>query len=143
MNNKKTGTSMGGTIEYTRTKKKQQFINKIDTVKKKSAKVCIGCEHNKEGYCNKFKGWCGKKNYICNGQSISYQDKLQQDKFEYKLKKETQRKQRLEEQKKKKKVKIKAKKKANKSINKAGKSELGQAIKPSFDTTKLTIRKYL
>ena len=42
MKNKKSGVSMGGSIIYTRTRKKQQFINKIDRIKKKYAKVCIG-----------------------------------------------------------------------------------------------------
>lgn len=94
MKSKKAGVSMGGTIEYTRTKKKQQFINKIDRVKKKDAKVCVECEDNREGYCNRFKGWCSRVNYHCNGKTISYQEKLQQDKIKYELKKKKKKEKR-------------------------------------------------
>ena len=84
----KSGVSMGGTIEYTRSDKTKKFIRHIDSVKKKNAKVCLDCESNKEGFCEKFKGWCSKVNYKCNGFEMSYQDKLQQDKFKHQLKKE-------------------------------------------------------
>lgn len=83
---------MGGSIIYTRTRKKQQFINKIDRIKKKYAKVCIGCEDNREGYCDKFKGWCSKVNYHCNGETISYEEQIQKNKIKYKSKKSNKKK---------------------------------------------------
>lgn len=103
---------MCGTVEHTRTKEKQKFINKIERVKKQSAKVCIECEYNNEGYCAKHKGWCSKVNYICNGESISYQEKLQNDRFTYRLKKMKQEKKKLEQRKIKKKAKNKVRKKS-------------------------------
>lgn len=121
---KKTGISMGGTIEYTRSKKTKSFIRHIDNIKKKNSKVCLNCENNKEGYCDKYKGWCGKVNYHCNGYKMSYQDKLQQDKFDRELKKEQQKKN-----------KSKSKKSKTKKP-KTKKSDLGQVIKPNFDITK-------
>lgn len=79
-NNKKTGVSMGGTIEYTRSEKTKKFIQKKDIQKKKRAKNCINCEDNKEGYCNKHKNWCGKVNYICLGVSNPYENISKQNK---------------------------------------------------------------
>ena len=76
----KSGVSMGGTIEHTRSEKTRKFIRHIDSVKKKNAKVCLKCESNKEGFCEKHKGWCNKVNYICNGFEMSYQEKIQQNK---------------------------------------------------------------
>lgn len=116
---------MGGAIEYTRSDKTKKFIRHIDNVKKKNAKVCLKCESNKDGFCEKHKGWCNKVNYICNGFEMSYQEKIQQNK----IKKET------------KKSNKKSKKQKVKKINR--KSELGQIIKPNFDETKYTRRKDL
>lgn len=107
---KKSGVSMGGTIEYTRSENTKNFIRRIDNAKKKNAKVCLNCESNKEGFCDKHKGWCNKVNYICNGFEMSYQDKIN---------------------------KSRSKKKADKAKKKVDKrSDLGQVIKPNFDTAK-------
>ena len=121
----KSGVSMGGTIEHTRSKRTKQFIRHIDNFKKKNSKVCLNCESNKEGYCDKYKGWCGKVNYHCNGFEMSYQEKIQQDKIKKTLRKERQNKKKLESRK-------------SKSKSKKKKSDLGQVIKPNFDTTKYT-----
>lgn len=114
---KKSGVSMGGTIEYTRSDKTKKFIRHIDNVKKKNAKVCLECENNKEGFCDKFKGWCNKVNYKCNGFEMSYQDKINKSRSNKKPKK-------------------KPKKNTNKKVDK--RLDLGQVIKPNFDTTKYT-----
>ena len=76
MCNKKTGTSMGGQIEYTRSNKTKKFINNVERVKKQNAKVCLECEHNEEGFCTKYKSWCNKVNHRCNGYDMSYSQHL-------------------------------------------------------------------
>ena len=108
---KKTGVSMNGEIEYTRSEKTKKFIRKIDNIKKKNSKICLECENNKEGYCQKFKSWCGKVNYKCNGYDMSYQDRLQENKFNHRLKKE---------------------KKLNKQKKKKANNELGLVLNPKF-----------
>ena len=115
---KKVGVSMGGTIEYTRSENTKNFIRRIDNIKKRNAKVCLNCESNKEGFCDKHKGWCNKVNYICNGFEMSYQDKINKSRS----KKNTNKKN--------KKNTNKAKKKVDKRL------DLGQVIKPNFDTAK-------
>ena len=121
----KSGVSMGGTIEHTRSEKTKKFIRHIDSVKKKNAKVCVKCESNKEGFCEKHKGWCNKVNYICNGFEMSYQEKIQQNKIKKEIKKSNK------------------KTKKQKTKKPKQKSELGQIIKPNFDATKYTRRKDL
>lgn len=116
MGSKKVGISMGGTIEYTRSDKTKQFIIRKDNIKKRNAKVCIDCESNKEGYWNKFNGWCSKVNYRCNGYEKSYDEKLQQERLKHKSNQENKLKQ-------KKKSKKKAKKKKTK-IESARKKDL-------------------
>lgn len=128
MGSKRIGTSMGGRIEYTKSDKTKQFIRHKDNIKKRNAKVCIDCESNKEGYCNKFNAWCSKVNYRCNGYEMSYDEKLQLERLKSKAKKE-------------KKTKEKIKKKTEKK--KKNKSELGKLVKPKFDTTELTRKKDL
>ena len=92
MQNKKTGISMCGSIEYIRKGNRKKFIDKIEKVKKQNAKICLECKSNKEGYCNKHKGWCGKVNYICNGYDQSYSDKLQENKYKKELKRNRKKK---------------------------------------------------
>ena len=76
MSGKKTGVSMGGSIEYTRSKKTKSFIAKKDGQKNKRAKVCLNCVDNKEGFCSKFKNWCSKVNYICAGEANPYKNTI-------------------------------------------------------------------
>lgn len=73
---KKTGMSMNGKIEYTRTLETKKFIRKKDNIKKKNAKVCLDCSDNKEGFCEKYRAWCSKVNYRCNGYNMSYDEVL-------------------------------------------------------------------
>ena len=80
-----TGVSMQGQIIDTKKKSKEQkrkYYKKVAT-KKKLAEVCLECESNQEGFCNKYKGWCSKVNYRCNGYEMSfseykYQEQLKQ-----------------------------------------------------------------
>lgn len=111
MKSKKTGVSMGGTIEYTRDKRTKIFILKKDTQKKKRSKICIDCENNNEGFCKKHKNWCGKVNYICLGINNPYKNISKSNKNK--------------------------KKKRNKQKPKQVDNVLGQVVKPNFNTTGL------
>jgi hypothetical protein len=84
----KTGTSMGGKIIRTRrSKKNYAVIQKKNSQKIKRAKICIECESNTEGYCNKHKEWCFKVNYICLGAKNPYEYKPPKTKLKIKKKK--------------------------------------------------------
>ena len=98
--NKKSGVSMGGSIEYTRSKRTKQFISKKNTIKKQQAKVCIGCEFNNDSWCKKYNGWCGKVNFHCNGLEMSYDDQLLKQKEEHLRRKKEKEQKELEKQKK-------------------------------------------
>ncbi|MCB2361977.1 hypothetical protein [Clostridium estertheticum] len=64
----KTGTSM---VITTRSKQHYENMRKknsqLNSQKKKRAKICIGCENNKEGFCFKHKSWCYSVNSSCSG----------------------------------------------------------------------------
>lgn len=48
----------------------------LNREKKERAKICLNCNYNYEGYCNKFKAWGFKVNYICNGTKNPYEYKF-------------------------------------------------------------------
>lgn len=158
MTNKKSGVSMGGSIEYTRSKKTKQFIEKKDNQKKKRSQICIDCKDNKEGYCNKHKNWCGKVNYICLGVKDPYEKTSKQNKPINKKPNKAVSKRQVKQ----------LKGQCNNCVNSNGsghcnkfkssfdkalkqcktkhfdeKNKLGQVVKPNFDTTKLTRKKDL
>lgn len=101
-----------GTIIHTRTKKTQQLINKKDSQKRKRAKNCINCKYNKEGFCNKYNSWCHGVNYICAGTENPYECKVSNKNNKSKPKRNNKKK----------------------KLNKNKDSELGQVVKPKFDT---------
>lgn len=112
--NKKAGVSMGGSLEYTRSKKTKSFISRKNTVKKQLAKICVGCENNNDSWCKKYNGWCSKVNFHCNGLEMNYDEQLIREREEYQKRKKEKEQQQLErkqqEKKKKKKKKQKQKK---------------------------------
>ena len=60
---------------------KEDYYNKAN-LKKKKAKVCLNCEFNKEGWCEKHKDWCRKVNSSCikhsnNEKNNNYMKELQ------------------------------------------------------------------
>lgn len=57
-------------------KKRYATTKKKDNQKLKRAKVCIDCEKNNEGFCNKYREWCFKVNYICLGIKNPYEYKM-------------------------------------------------------------------
>lgn len=67
---------MGGSIINTRGKKHYAIMKKKDKQKTDRAKVCIGCESNREGYCLKHTEWCFKVNYICLKVKNPYEYKI-------------------------------------------------------------------
>ena len=83
---------MGGTLINTRSKKHYAITQKKDNQKIKRAKICIGCESNQEGYCNKHKEWCFKVNYICLGVKNPYEYKPPMPKSNPKKKKKSNNK---------------------------------------------------
>lgn len=44
--------------------------------RQKRAAICINCNYNNEGYCNKHLAWCGRVNYICLGIKDPYEYKM-------------------------------------------------------------------
>ncbi|MCC0728922.1 hypothetical protein [Clostridioides sp. ZZV14-6044] len=101
-----------GTIIHTRTKKTKQWINKKDSKKRKRAKICVDCKDNKEGFCNKYNSWCHGVNYICAGTENPYECKVSNKHNNSKTKKNDKKK----------------------KLNKNKDAELGQVVKPKFDT---------
>lgn len=82
---------MGGHIVNTRKKNHYAIMKKKDTQKNKRAKVCIGCESNKEGYCYKHNEWCSMVNYICLGIKNPYEYKPPTTKKKVRKKKKTRK----------------------------------------------------
>lgn len=72
----KIGTSMGGVIVTKKAIDKRRIELKKSNARKKRATICIECEHNNEGYCNKHLSWCGRVNYICLGIKNPYEYKI-------------------------------------------------------------------
>lgn len=65
MNNKKTGTSMSNIIVTKKASTKKRIEKEKSNLREKRAGICISCKWNKDGYCKKYKSWCGRVNYIC------------------------------------------------------------------------------
>lgn len=51
-------------------------VVKKSTLRQKRAKICIKCESNNEGFCEKHHAWCGRANYICLGIKNPYEYKV-------------------------------------------------------------------
>ena len=63
----KTGTSMSSIIITKKAIDKKRIEVKKANARKERAAICLKCKYNNEGYCYKYKAWCGKVNYICLG----------------------------------------------------------------------------
>lgn len=55
---------------------KRKIEIKKSNARNKRATICIECESNNEGYCNKHSAWCGKVNYLCLGIKNPYEYKM-------------------------------------------------------------------
>ena len=75
----KTGVSMGSNIINTRSKKHYAIMNKKDKQKIERAKVCIGCQSNKNSFCSKHRESCFLVNYKCLGIKNPYEYKIPKD----------------------------------------------------------------
>ena len=72
----KTGTSMGSIVITKKAIDKHKINIKKSNARNKRATICIECESNAEGYCNKYSAWCGKVNYLCLGIKNPYEYKI-------------------------------------------------------------------
>lgn len=71
----KTGVNTGTIIHVENTPIIKRNYKK-SVARQKRAKICINCTSNKEGYCTKHNGWCGRVNYICLKINDPYEYKI-------------------------------------------------------------------
>lgn len=65
-----------GIIVTEKAKEKRRILRIKSSKRQKRAAICINCNYNNEGYCNKHSAWCGRVNYICLGIKDPYEYKM-------------------------------------------------------------------
>lgn len=87
----KTGTSMSNVVVTKKAIDKKKIEIKKSNERKKRAAICLECQSNKEGYCEKYSAWCGRVNYICLGINDPYEYKIKKAKKNNSKKKHTKK----------------------------------------------------